>query len=336
MLSLSVVIPSFNRAHFLPRAIESVRSQIEAGDEIIVVDDGSTDNTESVVNQIGDARIRYIRQAKAGAGAARNRGVREATGDLIAFQDSDDEWLPGKAALQREFLAAHPDILFCFTDLGRDYGGTRHALLRGGLWHQDLRDWADILTPAVRYLDCDVYIGDLYHGAMYHNYFSIICTMIRREEAGDAIRFAEGVATFEECECFGRIAGRGQCAFLDRIGALQHKHTGPRITDADWVARAESRLTILQNVWGSDPRFLAQYGEEYRALVNQVRLARVRGLIALGKPRQARAEIRSLAGVPWLYRAASHVPASVINPVVALRHAIHNLLAPPESAQVQT
>jgi len=336
MLSLSVIIPTFNRAHLLRRAIESVRSQLEKGDEIIVVDDGSTDTTAAVVKQIRDTRIRYVRQAKAGAGAARNRGVREATGELIAFQDSDDEWLPGKAALQREFLAARPDILFCFTDLGRDYGGQRHALLRGGLWHQDLRDWAEILTPAVRCLDCDVYIGDLYHGAMFHNYFSIICTMIRRKEAGDAIHFAEGVATFEECECFGRIAGRGRCAFLDRIGALQHKHPGPRITDADWVARAESRLTVLESVWGSDPRFLAQHGEEYRALVNQVRLAKVRGLIVLGKPQEARAEIRSLAGVPLFYRAASHVPASVINPVVALRHAMLDLLSPAEKAQVQT
>ncbi len=332
MARLSVIIPTFNRAHLIARAIESVRSQIETGDEIIVVDDGSTDNTEAVIAGIGDHRIRYIRQAKAGAGAARNRGVREAQGELIAFQDSDDEWLPGKAALQREFLAAHPDILFCFTDLARDYGGQRNALLRGGLWHQDLRDWDEILAPPVRFDGCDVFIGDLYHGAMYHNYFSIVCTMIRRPEAGDAIHFAEGVATFEECECFGRIAGRGRCAFLDRIGALQHKHPGPRITDADWVARAESRLTVLKNVWGSDPRFLAQHGEEYRALVRKVRLAKVRGLIVLGRPAEARTEIRSLAGVSLLYRAASHIPATLIHPAVALRQAVHNFFRPAENA----
>lgn len=335
MLSLSVVLPTFNRAHLLRRALESVRSQIEANDEIIVVDDGSTDTTESVVCGSGDQRIRYVRQAKAGAGAARNRGVREARGDLIAFQDSDDEWLPGKAALQRQFLASRPDILFCFTDLGRDFAGKRHPLLRGGLWHQDARDWDKILAPPIRYLDCDVYIGDLYHGSMYHNYFSIICTMVRRKEAGNAIHFAEGVATFEECECFGRLSGRGRCAFLDRIGALQHKHTGPRITDADWAERAESRLTVLQNVWGADAQFLAQHGEEYRALVNQVRLAKVRGLIVLGKPREARAEIRSLTGVPFLYRAAARIPASVIHPLVAVRRSVHNLFAPPENAEVQ-
>jgi glycosyltransferase involved in cell wall biosynthesis len=334
MLKLSIVIPTFNRAHLIRRSIESVLSQMEVGDELIVVDDGSTDDTESVVASIAGDRVRYVRQQNAGAGSARNRGVREATGDLIAFQDSDDEWLPGKAAFQRQFLAARPDVLFCFTDLGRDYAGTRHPLLRGGLWHKDMREWDEILSPRINYDGCNVYIGDLYHGAMYHNYFSIICTMIRRKEAGDSIRFAENVATFEECECFGRLAARGNAAFIDFVGALQHKHPGPRITDADWVARADSRLAILDKVWGSDAQFLAQHGNEYRALVNQVRLAKVRGLIVLGRPREAREEIRALSSVPFLYRAAARVPANLINPAVALRHAMHGLLTRADSAQV--
>jgi hypothetical protein len=333
-LSLSVVIPTFNRAHLIPRAIRSVLSQLRAEDELIVVDDGSTDHTESVVTGFGDRRIRYIQQTNRGAGAARNRGVREATRDLIAFLDSDDEWLPGKAAMQRQFLTARPEVLFCFTDLARDFDGRRNPLLREGRWHDDLRDWDEILSPPALYSslagvptghsDCNVYIGDLYHGAMHHNYFSIVCTMIRRRDAGDAIRFAENVATYEECECFGRISRRGLAAFLDFVGAVQHKHPGPRVTDADWVARADSRLTILKTVWGSDPQFLARYDDEYRALVRQARLARIRGLLVLGRPRDARHEIRSLDFVPLLYRVASYLPAALIHPAVALRRACGN------------
>jgi hypothetical protein len=82
---------------------------------------------------------------------------------------------------------------------------------------------------------------------------------------------------------------------------------------ADWMARAKSRLTVLNRVWGSDPEFLASIGGEYHRLVRAVRLAKIRGLVALGRPRDARSEIRSLSHVPLPYRAA------------ALRRALHNL-----------
>jgi glycosyltransferase involved in cell wall biosynthesis len=104
-----VIIPTFNRAHLLPRAIQSVLVQEHAALELIIVDDGSTDSTEEVVAsyRATDPRIRYIRQENSGAPVARNRGVAEALGEWVAFQDSDDEWAPG-------FLAAvlphaHPD-----------------------------------------------------------------------------------------------------------------------------------------------------------------------------------------------------------------------------------
>lgn len=166
-----------------------------------------------------------------------------------------------------------------------------------------------------------MYVGDLYRGSMYYNYFSIICTMVRRREVGSAIRFTEGSSTYEEWECLGHIARCGPAAFLDTIGALQHVHAGPRITDADWVARAESRLRVLANVWGSDRAFLSTHGDEYDALVYQIRLAKVRALIVLGRPRDARREMRELARVPLAYRVASRVPAQCMQALVSLRHA---------------
>ena len=320
-LPVSVVIPAFNRAHLLGRAIESVRQQIDLEDEIIVVDDGSTDNTPEVVAAFRDSRIRYIHQSNAGAGAARNRGVSVATRPLIAFLDSDDEWLPGKLALQRRFMEARPEILFSFTDLGRERGGARQALLRGGLWHADMRDWDKILGPACRYSwyaglpsaarDFNVYTGNLYPGLMYYGYCSIVCVMVRRAEASGTIRFTEGIATYEDWECLGRLARQGKAAFLDFIGSLQHQHEGARITDADWVQRAESRLTILHNVWGSNPEFLKKHGAAYRALVHEQELARLRGMIVLGRQREAREEMRKLAGVPIVYRSAAWFAAGL-------------------------
>lgn len=338
-LSVSVIIPAFNRANLLGRAIQSVLQQIEYEDEIIVVDDGSSDNTREVVEAFRDLRIRYVYQTNAGAGAARNRGVSEATRPLIAFLDSDDEWLPGRLALQRRFMEARPEILFSFTDLGREYGGERHALLRGGRWHADLRAWDKILGPARRYSwyaglpiamqDFNVYAGNIYAGLMYYGYCSIICVMVRREEAAGTIRFTEGIATYEDWECLGRLARQGKAAFLDFIGSLQHQHEGARITDADWVQRAESRLTVLHNVWGSDADFLKKHGAAYRALVHQQNLARIRGMIALGRQREAREEMRKLAGVPIVYRSAAWLPPGWMNALVTLRHALNQWLAAP-------
>lgn len=104
MSAVSVVIPVYNRAQLLPRALESALSQAEVL-EVLVVDDASADHPEEAVRLAGDARVRCIRQERnQGPAAARNRGVREAKGEFVAFLDSDDAWRPGKLAAQLRFL----------------------------------------------------------------------------------------------------------------------------------------------------------------------------------------------------------------------------------------
>lgn len=105
----SIVIPAYNRADKIGRTLASCLSQTESDFEIVVVDDGSSDDTAGVVEAVGDSRIRCIRQENAGASAARNRGAHAARGRFIAFLDSDDEFLPDKLSRFRDAIEADPE-----------------------------------------------------------------------------------------------------------------------------------------------------------------------------------------------------------------------------------
>lgn len=109
MPEVSVIIATYNRADLLPRAIQSVLDQTYQDFELIVVDDGSTDNTREVVESFEDGRIRYIWQENQERAVARNTGIAASNGQYITFLDSDDCYLPGKLSLQVPVLDAHPD-----------------------------------------------------------------------------------------------------------------------------------------------------------------------------------------------------------------------------------
>jgi len=113
--SLSVVIPTYNRASFLEETIDSVLAQTFQRFELIVVDDGSTDGTQEILSGYGE-KIRVITQANQGPSAARNRGIEEAKGEWIAFLDSDDAWKPDKLKKQIQFITDHPETKICQTE----------------------------------------------------------------------------------------------------------------------------------------------------------------------------------------------------------------------------
>jgi glycosyltransferase involved in cell wall biosynthesis len=107
--AISAVIPTYNYGRYIAEAVESALAQTMAPREVIVVDDGSTDDTEAVVRKFGD-KVRYIRQENAGVCAARNRGVAESTGEYIAFLDADDIWDPTKLEKQLAVFESDPEI----------------------------------------------------------------------------------------------------------------------------------------------------------------------------------------------------------------------------------
>jgi len=131
MPKVSVIIPTYNRAYLIGRAIQSVLNQTYQNFEIIIVDDGSTDDTKEVVKkfQEQDRRIKYVKHEKnKGEAAARNTGIKTARGEFIAFQDSDDEWLPEKLEKQMKiFEGVSSRIGIVYTSMHRiDKEGRKH------------------------------------------------------------------------------------------------------------------------------------------------------------------------------------------------------------------
>jgi len=105
---ISCIVPVYNGEKYLVEALESIFRQTLAAFEVIVVDDGSTDSTPSVASR--DPRVKYLRQANAGPSAARNHGIRESRGELLAFLDADDLWHPEKLERQAASFAARPEL----------------------------------------------------------------------------------------------------------------------------------------------------------------------------------------------------------------------------------
>jgi len=335
LLSVSIVIPTYNRADLVGRAVASAIAGCAAGDEVIVIDDGSTDQTAEALVLYRD-RIRYVRTENRGCGNARNEGVKRARNHLVAFLDSDDEWMPYTLGLQRAFMQARPDVLFCFSDFCTSYisGQVKRKHLIS--WHNDPRDWEEILGAGFLFSsiaplpsgceDFHVYVGDLSLPQMVTNYVFTSSLVVRREMAGEALRFAEDLRIHEDYACFCRLARKGPAAYMECETAWQHGHGGPRISDADIMSRATNHITILERVWGGDKDFLNQHGRHYQKAVAAQRLIKARELLSLRRTREARAELRLAGESPLSLRVLALLPSPIMQGLMTMRSVFRRML----------
>jgi glycosyltransferase involved in cell wall biosynthesis len=164
---VSVVIPAFNRAHVIGDAIDSVFRQGVDGVQVIVVDDGSTDDTRAAVARYG-SRVIYLHQPNQGAAVARNRGLEAAGGRLVAFLDSDDVWLPGKLRLELDLLARFPDADAIISDSEFWHEGSLVTGSRFGMFGVEL--------PAMEH----PFVSDLPLAWIEKSLFSTCCLTLRR------------------------------------------------------------------------------------------------------------------------------------------------------------
>jgi Glycosyl transferase family 2 len=304
LLKVSVNIPTYNRAHLIRHALDSVLRQTYANVEIVVIDDGSTDGTRGLVAEYGD-RVRYFRQPNGGLGVARNAALAQSTGDCIAFLDSDDEWFDFKLALQVEALERMPDVSFLYTEfvILKDDGSRIHNGSRTWLANPASTAWSDIYPHASSSDKLGLSVPELqqpflvYTGAMYRQFmdeaFVLPTTAMVRRSALGTLRFTERMKIFEDWEFFARLARNFNGAFLDVETAVNRGHSGSeRLTRCGGLAKAQCYLDMLERVWLADPEFARQFPQELRNRSCDAVLAVAREAVLASRPELALQALR--------------------------------------------
>ncbi len=191
MPKVSVIIPTYNRSHYVGEAIDSVLGQTFKDLEIIIVDDGSTDNTKQVLKNYA-SRIQYIFQEKKGRAEARNQGMMAAKGEYITFLDDDDIWWPNKLQKQIIFLDAHPHIglVHTFTEVVDE---------EGRLLEKETGSRLKLYKKAMR-------IGYTYEGMSQLCVMFISTVMVRKECLGKVGLFDSRTESFEDWDFYLRFA----------------------------------------------------------------------------------------------------------------------------------
>ena len=234
---VSVIIPTFNRAYVVSRAIESALAQTYRNVEIIVVDDGSTDDTARVLASYGN-RIRVVKQPNAGPSAARNAGIRESKGELVAFLDSDDIWLPTKVQRQVALLQSVSESVPCClcngitrNTAGREWHVFDNALVfpsqDEGLW----------LNPA----------------EVLATRFVLFCQVvaIRRSALERVGYFDEDMAFMEDYDLSLRLSIEGPWTFIrEPLAIMNHnpedslsmRVAGEHVAHAEYVLKTRERV----------------------------------------------------------------------------------------------
>lgn len=220
--SCSVVIPTHNRANWLPGCVASARAGGIENLEIVVVDDGSTDDTREVVATLGPD-VRYVRQPNLGVSAARNRGVRESRASVLAFLDSDDRWLPGEPRTLFDLLRDRPRVGVGFANALT--GNQRDGYRRGVIEYSGRQTLFELPCSEVGEHFRVFEPGPFFRRVASRRQPMFTSTVIVRREAFDAAGgFDERLRAGGDVELWIRLAAREWCLYLDRSTAIYEQH----------------------------------------------------------------------------------------------------------------
>ncbi|MCK4891386.1 MAG: glycosyltransferase family 2 protein [Candidatus Pacebacteria bacterium] len=216
---VSVIIPTYNRARLLKRSVGSVLNQTFQDFEIIIIDDGSTDNTESIIKSFSDPRIKYIKNEKnIGANAARNIGIKISKGKYIAFQDSDDEWLTNKLEKQiRTFETASLKVGVVYT---------------GRLW---IKNGKKIYIPLKRVKQKE---GNIHKELYKSSFITTSVILVKKECFKKSKVFDENLPRFQDWDLVLKLSRYYEFKFIDEPLSLSYHTQNSISTNSDALIKA--------------------------------------------------------------------------------------------------
>lgn len=223
MPKVSVIIPAYNREEFIVEAIDSILNQTYKDFEIIVVDDGSTDNTKQKLEPF-KSKIRLIKQKNSERAVARNNGIKNSSGAYIALLDSDDVWIKDKLEKQVELLDSKSDVILTYGQCLR------------------INEHGQKIKPAKRQLAG--FSGEVFESLLMRNFISSPTPVIRREYFEKTTGFQTKYIPYEDWEFWLRFSLLGKFYFFDKPFAYYriHKNQSVKLVQAEKIEKITSLL----------------------------------------------------------------------------------------------
>lgn len=304
---VSVIIPTHNRAALLCQAVESVLEQSYGNLEIIVIDDGSTDDTAEAVQRYAD-RVRYTRRPNAGVNAARNLGLKQARGEFVALLDSDDLWPPYKIELQVRLLRTFTDVGFTFSNFHIFRGPSPHTDLRmvmDGLttWHEQAPDRIDpyswqrpfsSMKPATLQLpreDFNLCGGDIYSSSLFCPYVLPSTVLIRKAAIPAQLRFSEFDPACGDWEFFARLSKETGCLYVD-LQTTFKRAAAENSARGDVNVQLARRIAMIDRLWRADRQFYSEHGDRVDEVQRRLLLQAAKLHLLSARGGQARALLK--------------------------------------------
>lgn len=307
---VSVVIPCYNGATFVSEAIDSVLTQSFTNIEIIVVNDGSTDDTAQVLNRYRDV-VTTLNQPNGGLASARNTGLRAARGEFVALFDADDVCQPERLSAQVAAMMQLPDVVLCSSDFSAYSGNEILDASHGSAYYRVIGTTAgglETLYPNRHTLDTtkvpwpdavpataiELLSGDIYERLVWGNFVHPPTIMARRTAIAATGEFDEGIANGTDYDWIMRICRLGPAAYVNR-SLLKYRYSEAQLSSPRNSAQlARDTILAMDKLKERDPALFQRHWSRFQRRIGTCHLHAADALIETCKPIAAMELLHSL------------------------------------------